>query len=164
MAATDQSYRNQKTLDVVFGVSCLLLLGSTVWMFVQDYNRDFKAVQRTFRDVETALAERDMVRKLPDPDAFVEKQEAVVEARQALKEATKKVQPAEQEIMARREAANLNVTPAAPAVRPTIILNADGPPPSELTPNFSGVTWDRERGVWVVWRNGLPVAFWSGVQ
>ena len=52
MAATDQTYRNQKTLDVVFGVSCLLMLLSTMWMFVQDYDREYKPIQRKFRDVE----------------------------------------------------------------------------------------------------------------
>jgi hypothetical protein len=36
MAATDQPYRNQNTLDVVFGVSCVLMLVTTGWMFWQD--------------------------------------------------------------------------------------------------------------------------------
>ena len=43
MAATDQHYRNQKTLDVIFSVSCGALLLSTLWMFWQDYSREFKA-------------------------------------------------------------------------------------------------------------------------
>ncbi|MGL4552803.1 MAG: c-type cytochrome, partial [Gemmataceae bacterium] len=66
MAASDQHYRSQKTLDLVFGVSCALMLLSTLWMLVQDFSRDFKGVQRQFRDVESTLAERDMVDKLPD--------------------------------------------------------------------------------------------------
>ena len=45
MAASDQTYRNQRTLDVVFGVSCLLMLVSIVWMFAQDYYRPFKVEQ-----------------------------------------------------------------------------------------------------------------------
>ena len=45
MAATDQTYRDQKILDVVFGVSCALMLITTGWMFWQDYNRDWKAGQ-----------------------------------------------------------------------------------------------------------------------
>src|SRR5262249_16902059 len=66
MAATDQTYRSQRLLDIVFGVSCLLMLLSVVWMFAQDYYRDFKVEQRQFRDVETALAERTMLNLLPD--------------------------------------------------------------------------------------------------
>src|SRR5437899_8502734 len=66
MAATDQTYRSQRTLDIVFGVTCLLMLLSVVWMFAQDYYRDFKVEQREFRDVETALAERTMLNLLPD--------------------------------------------------------------------------------------------------
>src|SRR3712207_5443779 len=100
MAATDQNYRNPHTLDVVFGVSCLLLLATTVWMFAQDYNRPFKAVQRTFSEVEAALAEREMVRKLPDIDAFEEKQALVVEKRKAKEEAEKKVASRARELQA----------------------------------------------------------------
>ena len=46
MAATDQFYRKQKTLDVVFAVSCILMLVCTVWMFWDDYNRPWKKDQR----------------------------------------------------------------------------------------------------------------------
>ncbi len=67
MAATDKPYRKQKTLDVVFAVSCLLMLLSVLWMLVADYNREFKAVQRSFRDVESVLNERQMLAQLPDP-------------------------------------------------------------------------------------------------
>lgn len=66
MAATDQHYRNQNSLDIVFGVSCGALLLTTVWMLVADYAREFKGVQRKFRDVEATIAERDMVDRLPD--------------------------------------------------------------------------------------------------
>jgi Zn-dependent protease len=68
------------------------------------------------------------------------------------------------EVIARREAARTQGWYAPAAVRPTVVLRTDAPPPTELTPNFSGVTWDRERGIWVEWRNGLPVAFWSGAS
>src|SRR3954453_20642220 len=66
MAATDQPYRSQKALDMVFGVSCAALLLSTFWMFWQDYSREYKNVQRTFRDVEATVAEREMIEKIPD--------------------------------------------------------------------------------------------------
>ena len=39
MAATDQHYRKQRVLDVVFAVSSILMLLSLFWMFWQDYAR-----------------------------------------------------------------------------------------------------------------------------
>ena len=54
-------------MDIVFAVSCILMLLSILWMLVADYNREFKAVQRTFRDVESVLNERQMLAQLPDP-------------------------------------------------------------------------------------------------
>jgi mono/diheme cytochrome c family protein len=106
MAATDQPYRNQQILDVVFGVSCVLLLASTVWMFVQDYNRDFKSVQRTFRDVESTLAERDMVDKLPHPDVVKEKRLDLRDARRELARAQREVAGKDRRIKAKRERAD----------------------------------------------------------
>jgi mono/diheme cytochrome c family protein len=66
MAATDQHYRAQRSLDVVFGVSCVLMLISVIWMFVQDYDREFKVEQRSFRDVEEAVAQRQTLNLVPD--------------------------------------------------------------------------------------------------
>src|SRR6266571_3670984 len=68
MAATDQFYRNQKTLHVVFGVTCLLMFLSIIWMLAADYSREFKTVQRTFRDVEETVSERLMLDRLPESD------------------------------------------------------------------------------------------------
>jgi mono/diheme cytochrome c family protein len=67
MAATDQNYRNQKTLDVVFAASCVLMLISIIWMFWDDYAREWKKEQRVFRDVQQAMSERFALAKLPDP-------------------------------------------------------------------------------------------------
>ncbi len=103
MAATDQTYRNQRTLDIVFAVSCLLMLGSVVWMFVQDYNREFKSVQREFRDVEEARNERLMLEKLPDPARVEEKRQAVADARKALEAKRAELRPTERELMAVRD-------------------------------------------------------------
>ena len=86
MAATDQTYRNQKTLDIVFGASCVLMLVSVVWMFAQDYNREFKQVQREFRDVDEALTQRAMLEKLPSPASVEEASQAVTTARKNLDE------------------------------------------------------------------------------
>src|SRR5205823_10586864 len=76
MAATDQNYRNQKGLDIVFGVSCVLMLVGVVWMFWQDYSREFKVEQRDFRDVEAAVAERQMLQLVPDQKQMEEIEEA----------------------------------------------------------------------------------------
>jgi cytochrome c2 len=89
MAATDKTYREQKVLDIVFAVSCVLMLFSIVWMFVQDYNREFKHEQRTFRDVEEAQAERAMLEKVPDADAVKQADEGVTKARANLEQIKK---------------------------------------------------------------------------
>ena len=70
MAATDQAYRNQLRLDIVFAVSSILMLLSIVWMLVDDYRREYKTEQRIFRDVEMAMAQRDALSKLPSKAAF----------------------------------------------------------------------------------------------
>lgn len=84
MAATDQTYRNQRTLDIVFGVSCVLMLVSIIAMFAQDYGRSFKVEQRLFRDVEEAMAERAALRMLPDAEEIQQAESAVAEARRAV--------------------------------------------------------------------------------
>jgi mono/diheme cytochrome c family protein len=96
MAATDQTYRNQRTLDIVFAVSCLLMLLSIIGMFVQDYNRSYKVEQRVFRDVEEAIADRQALQALPDPDRIAETEKEVAAAQEsldkgALNEATRAV-------------------------------------------------------------------------
>src|SRR5262249_5259076 len=65
--------------------------------------RDFKAVQRTFRDVEAAVAERDMVDKLPDPAEVAQKREALRAARAELEQKKAELKPVERELLARRE-------------------------------------------------------------
>jgi mono/diheme cytochrome c family protein len=92
MAATDKTYRNQKTLDIVFAVSCVLMLLSIIWMFVQDYNREFKHEQRTFRDVEEAQAERVWLDKAPDAKDVRAAADDVARARAALQEARERSQ------------------------------------------------------------------------
>jgi mono/diheme cytochrome c family protein len=71
MAASDQTYRNQKTLDTVFGVSCALMLISLIWMFADDYNREWKKEQRVFRDVESLMSERFALDKMPNARELV---------------------------------------------------------------------------------------------
>src|SRR5262249_1813755 len=80
MAATDQTYRNQKALDIVFAVSSVALLLSMIWMFIQDYNREWKTEQREFRDVEPAMFTRQAIADLPDPAKREKAKKAVEEA------------------------------------------------------------------------------------
>jgi mono/diheme cytochrome c family protein len=89
MAATDKPYRNQYRLDVIFGVSCILLLASVGWMMYDDHYRPFKKVQRQFRDVEEALYVQQMVEKYPQDrlDAVEAQQQAVNEAKERLEAA-----------------------------------------------------------------------------
>jgi mono/diheme cytochrome c family protein/cbb3-type cytochrome oxidase cytochrome c subunit len=76
MAATDKTYRSQYGLDIVFAVSSLAMLLSIVWMFVDDYNRPFKAEQRSFREAESALAQRLALEQIPSEKEFNEKRDA----------------------------------------------------------------------------------------
>jgi hypothetical protein len=46
MAATDKTFRNQKTLNIVFGVTSLAMFLSVMLMMVQDYYKEFKPIQR----------------------------------------------------------------------------------------------------------------------
>ena len=53
MPATEQTWRNLKVLHVVFAVTSVLLLVSTVVMLAVDHNRPWKKYQREFRALET---------------------------------------------------------------------------------------------------------------
>ena len=108
MAATDQHYRNQKTLDIVFAVSCVLMLISTIWMLVQDYNREFKQVQREFRDVEATINDRMLYAQLPEDlgdwvDETDELSKEVEEARKALTKKQEELANKSREIQTRRD-------------------------------------------------------------
>src|SRR5947208_17103128 len=81
MAATDKPFNNQRTLDIVFAVSNILMLLSVVWMLVQDYTREYKTEQRVFRDVEVVLAQRFPLEALPSEEEFVKTEKAVEDTR-----------------------------------------------------------------------------------
>jgi mono/diheme cytochrome c family protein len=70
MAATDKSYRSQYRLDIVFALTSVAMLLSIVWMFADDYFRPFKVEQRTFREVESAMAQRAAVDLIPNKEDF----------------------------------------------------------------------------------------------
>ncbi|HUY34832.1 MAG TPA: hypothetical protein VMV69_18950 [Pirellulales bacterium] len=52
MPANEQTWRDQKRMHVIFGVSSLIMLLTTVWMLVADHNREWKNYQRGFRNLE----------------------------------------------------------------------------------------------------------------
>ena len=84
MAATDQFYRSQRTLDVVFGASCVLMLVSLVVMFYQDQKKEWKDEQRLANDVEEAMAQRDLVKALPSAEKIQQAEGDVKAAQDAL--------------------------------------------------------------------------------
>ena len=57
MPASEKTWRDQKTLHVVFGCTGLLLLISTVWMFGADHTREWKRYQRQMRNVDVRLTQ-----------------------------------------------------------------------------------------------------------
>ena len=81
MAATDKPYRTQHTLDIVFAVSSLAMLLSIIWMFADDYYRPFKTEQRSFREIEAAIAQRQAIDLIPDRAEFEAKRKAFEAAR-----------------------------------------------------------------------------------
>src|SRR6266478_8377303 len=89
MAASDQTYRNQKALHLVFAVSSVAMLATTVWMFWDDYNRPYKYEQRVFREVEEELAKRSLLHEAPTDvhrEAVVKAEKAVAHARAVVKD------------------------------------------------------------------------------
>ena len=70
MAASDQTYRKQYALDIVFAVSSVLMLVSIVLMFMQDYYRPWKQEQRAFRDVEVGVAQSTAFELIPSKEEF----------------------------------------------------------------------------------------------
>ncbi len=84
MAASDQFYRNQKTLNVIFAVSSVGMLFSILLMFYFDHNRPWKTEQRTFYDVEEALAQRLALETVPSEKEFDRAVKAVEEAKEGL--------------------------------------------------------------------------------
>jgi mono/diheme cytochrome c family protein/cytochrome c1 len=52
MPATEQTWRDQKVMHVIFGVSSVLLLLATIWMLVIDHDREWKKIQRNARALD----------------------------------------------------------------------------------------------------------------
>jgi cytochrome c2 len=57
MPATEQTWYNARWMHVIFGVSALALLFTTLWMLVADHNRPWKEPQRNFATLEARFLE-----------------------------------------------------------------------------------------------------------
>ena len=57
MPATEQTWRNLKTLHVAFGASALIMLLVSVWMLASDHNREAKGLQKEFSVLESRYLE-----------------------------------------------------------------------------------------------------------
>lgn len=55
MPATEQTWRDQKKLHVVFAVSSVIMLFTTMWMFTRDSDRPWKDYQRTMREIDLRM-------------------------------------------------------------------------------------------------------------
>jgi cbb3-type cytochrome oxidase cytochrome c subunit/peptidoglycan hydrolase CwlO-like protein len=69
MPATEETYRRQSTLHLIFAVSSIAMLLTSVWMIMADHLRPWKQVQRQFQDVETAKLEASRRQKLQEQQA-----------------------------------------------------------------------------------------------
>ena len=74
MPATEETYRKQTTLHVVFAVSSIAMAVVTVWMILSDHLRPWKTVQREFHRVETAKLEAAEQDKLKEQQSKSRKQ------------------------------------------------------------------------------------------
>ena len=75
MPATEQTWRNQKRLHFVFAISGVLLLATTIWMFSQDHDRQWKGFQKAARATDLRLTDW---RKLQEQtDEYVGKKESL---------------------------------------------------------------------------------------
>src|SRR4051794_23483366 len=58
MPATEETYRRQPTLHVVFALSSLAMLVVIIWMILADHLRSWKEFQRRFQKIEVAKLEK----------------------------------------------------------------------------------------------------------
>ncbi len=69
MPATEETYRSQPTLHLVFAISSIAMLLATVWMVMADHLRPWKQVQREFQLVERDKLEAAEKEKLEEQKA-----------------------------------------------------------------------------------------------
>ncbi len=69
MPSTEETFRKQSTLHIVFAVSSIAMAVVTVWMLLADHLRPWKQVQREFHQVETAKLKANEDQKLQEQAA-----------------------------------------------------------------------------------------------
>jgi mono/diheme cytochrome c family protein len=57
MPATEQTWRDSKLMHLIFGISALAMLVTTVWMLAADHRREWKDYQRKFQNIEAWTAQ-----------------------------------------------------------------------------------------------------------
>src|SRR5262249_5114741 len=72
MAASDATYRNTRTLNIIFAASSIVMLITIIGMFAADYFRDWKIEQRLFFDVEEEMAKREVLASAPSEESVAE--------------------------------------------------------------------------------------------
>ena len=94
----EQRHYNPITLDKWFTISCVLFLISLVWMFLQDYNREWRPLQKEFRvmDAEKTRAQMETER------ARIESSDDYQEARALLEKASRDVAARSEQLSAAR--------------------------------------------------------------
>src|SRR5271166_293706 len=81
MPATEETYRTQSTLHLVFAISSIAMLLSTVWMVMADHLRPWKQVQRRFQVVEREKLEVAEQEKREEQKAKYQKQIDEIDAK-----------------------------------------------------------------------------------
>ncbi len=88
MPATEETFRKQSTLHLVFAVSSIAMTAVTIWMIMADHLRPWKNVQRDFQKIETAKLKANEDQKLQEQQenssAQIEAIDKKVEALDAL--------------------------------------------------------------------------------
>jgi cbb3-type cytochrome oxidase cytochrome c subunit len=81
MPATEETYRRQPTLHLVFAISSIAMLLSTVWMVLADHIRPWKQVQREFQTVEREKLEASEKAKLEEQKSKYQAQIDTIDAK-----------------------------------------------------------------------------------
>ncbi len=89
MPATEETYRSQSGLHIVFAITSIAMTLSIVWMVAADHLRPWKQVQREFHDVEVAKLEAAKKEKLADQSAKKKERIEAIDAEVAAAEAKK---------------------------------------------------------------------------
>src|SRR5262245_31135906 len=106
MAATDKTYRNQRTLNIVFAWSSVAFLLVCIWMMADDYNKPHKQVQREFRDVESNLSLALALEQTPEKSKVDEARQKLVKAREELAAMKAGLEKRRRELLAIRDKAD----------------------------------------------------------